>query len=104
MSVGSGLMQESTICLISSVSESGLADIEIRVTPNPTSGLLSMTNLRENEGVRITVYNILGELVLDQLEKPSNGLILDISLLPDGLYILLVMQDQTTYKKKVVKF
>ncbi len=79
-----------------------LEEQHITIYPNPTTGLITITNLPK-ETIRITVYNILGELVHNQELNDSNKPSVDLSALPDGLYFIQLEHGQMTFRKKVIK-
>lgn len=73
--------------------------------PNPTDGKI---NLRVNEPVQdkatVEVYNILGEQMLAKTidHQPEGGvLVLDLSRLPQGLYLVRLNTKNGTFSKKV---
>ncbi len=71
----------------------------IKVLPNPTTGLITVTGLAA-ERARITVYNVLGELVYD--EELMNRQI-DLSHLPGGVYMIYATQGETAHRKRIIK-
>jgi len=75
---------------------------DITIYPNPTTGKITVTNLPQ-ETTRITVYNVLGELVHDQQMNGSNDHVIDLTGFPRGLYFLQVFQEETTLKRKIIK-
>jgi len=79
-----------------------LPNNQFYVYPNPTSGLITVTGLPV-EPVRITVYNVLGELVYGQELNGSNALLVDLSDLPGGIYLIQLQYEQMTFRKKVIK-
>lgn len=73
-------------------------EVELTIYPNPAKNELIVKTLSEN--VTYTIFNLLGNKVL------SNDLIdgkIDISILPEGAYILELNADNKTIRKKVVK-
>jgi len=74
--------------------------IDIEIYPNPATGHITLTNLPQNEDVRITVYNVLSKLVY---EKETAEHQIDLSGLPSGVYMFHVTQGKTTFRKKVIK-
>ena len=83
------------------IEEFSVSGLEFRVFPNPTSGKITLqVNLPQNSNTRITVYNVLGELVYDQ---PFINRQIDLSYLPGGMYFLHIAQGQTTLREKIIK-
>ena len=81
------------------VKNNKLEDENITIFPNPTSGQINVTGLSQ-ETTRISVYNVLGELLFEQ-EAPDQKI--DLSSLPNGTYIFLFTQGKTTFRKKIIK-
>lgn len=74
------------------------------VAPNPTSGLLRISNLTENSSIHL--YNACGieasSLLTNQTD--SHSVSLDLSPLPSGLYLLVVTKpDGTSFTRKIEK-
>lgn len=67
----------------------------VRVFPNPTNGILSITNANNS---KVEVYNLVGEMVYN--ENNFNNPI-DISFLKDGSYIIKVISDEFTTTRKI---
>ena len=74
----------------------------VTIYPNPATGLIIITGLPK-ETTRIMVYNILGELVHRQELNGSNDPLIDLSALPDGLYVIQLQNRQMTLRKKIIK-
>lgn len=74
------------------------------IMPNPTSGQLSVifpTQLFDD--VRLTVFDMTGRLVLQQQTEAPARMDIDLSVVPDGLYtVLLRVRDQVLARKIVV--
>jgi hypothetical protein len=71
-----------------------IADIEtyadnnnICIYPNPTSGKLQIKGLPQNEAVKVSVYNITGEKVLEQFNSGETAT-LDLSRFQRGVYLI----------------
>ncbi len=84
----------------------GIAEINnnlnISITPNPTQNKISITsNCKINN---ITLLNTLGEIVLQQqLNESKNKIILDVAVLPKGIYFLKCISHKRNAIKKFVK-
>jgi len=72
------------------------------VYPNPTTGLISLTALPKKYG-RITVYDVLGELVHSRNLNELNEVSIDLSGFPGGLYLIQLQYGQMVLGKKVIK-
>jgi hypothetical protein len=77
-------------------------DIDLSIYPNPTKGKL---NIETNKAISYSIYNILGQSVKlkGELENSSKKSI-NLSHLPDGIYILKVKDDSENSKSfKIIK-
>ncbi len=73
----------------------------IDIFPNPTTAELNIKlSYIENSVVLITIYNTLGEIIIQE-KMSTNEKILDISTLPDGLYILSITDENNLQAKKI---
>lgn len=77
------------------------AETKLVVYPNPVQDQLTVSNLKTDDFDRITVYNMQGAVVLQRTAK-ENAARLDVSSLPDGVY-LLVLRSTVTFKEKSMK-
>ncbi|PCI19421.1 hypothetical protein COB64_03760 [Candidatus Wolfebacteria bacterium] len=80
----------------------GLEQLNINIFPNPTTGLITITNLPQ-EITKIAVYNVLGELVLNQELIESNKALIHLDDLPNGVYFLQVSNGENAMSVKVIK-
>ncbi len=69
--------------------------------PNPSSGLIQISNMIE-EGSKITISNLSGKVVYEQLLRKSNKI--DISSNIPGVYMLEIEQkgSKETYQQRIV--
>lgn len=77
------------------------SETKLVVYPNPVQDLLTVSNLKAENYDRITVLNMQGAVVLQQPAK-ENASRIDVSSLPDGVY-LLVLRSTVTFKEKSMK-
>ena len=70
----------------------------IIVYPNPTNGLLNISTSRV-QNVLITMFNISGQLVINETNKK----VIDINHLESGVYFMNIKVDNITYIRKVIK-
>ena len=66
----------------------------IQMYPNPTTGLVHFSGV---EDAVISVYNISGKMINDNV----NGKTIDLSSLPNGIYLVKIQKDGTTLTKKI---
>ena len=74
-----------------------LSDIELKIYPNPTDGLLKVEilNLPENQTANIWLYNISGRLITS-LRGITGFATIDISDQPQGTYLMKIVAGETT--------
>jgi hypothetical protein len=91
----------STVCsLVSSVNEPFIENV-ISIFPNPTTGQLNITtNLQSYE---LSIFNSTGQLI-QKRKIISNSILLDISDLPTGLYLIQVSENEKQlYKQTIIR-
>jgi beta-glucanase (GH16 family) len=75
----------------------------LNVYPNPTHGIFSISQSNKESVITdINIINILGESVQDYNSPNVNFVTIDISTLPQGMYILKVVCTNKTYIKKII--
>lgn len=88
-------------CLeVTNLSPSAVTEISrtnIRISPNPTSGLVHLANV---EADLVQVFDVAGRLVLAQARP---GASLDLTRVPAGTYFLKIMEKEAVYSARVVK-
>ena len=67
------------------------------VYPNPADNIL---NLSVDEVDRVEIYNLLGKLMLSEANPDSK---IDVSSIPQGLYIVKIITDNDCYTEKFIK-
>ena len=87
------------------IQEHQKTDIQLNVFPNPTSDICYLNfSLKNNEFVKINVYNALGELVYIETKNVSAGnvdYLLNLNALPSGNYSIQVSFRNNTVTKKL---
>ncbi|PLW92913.1 MAG: hypothetical protein C0592_08365 [Marinilabiliales bacterium] len=63
---------------------------DIRVFPNPTSGMVQITGIQE--AATLSLYNAIGDMVLQQSVSPGDCII-DLSANDKGVYLIRIMSD-----------
>ena len=72
--------------------------------PNPAG---SFCHIRLNKAIRrgdLKIYNLKGELIMQQNVIKQNELTLKTNSLPAGIYLLKLKADGGTYTRKLIKF
>jgi PKD repeat protein len=81
-----------------------LAVGELSVYPNPSNKVIHIASDRKNEMTNIKVINYLSqELTNLQMASTTNGYDIDLSVYPDGLYILKVYFGEEVITKRIIK-
>jgi hypothetical protein len=81
------------------VNENNNEILKLNIYPNPAAGLLNIEMSDAVTGGRITVYNQLGQIVLEKAFEKST----DISSLSNGIYLVEVKTNKGISRKKIVK-
>jgi hypothetical protein len=78
----------------------GVEELSIEVYPNPASDVVTIAGTVD----QIEVYNILGAKVMSESNNGTENMLLDVSSLTSGQYILSVKQgEQTKFVQLVIK-
>ena len=78
-------------------------DTPLSAYPNPTDGQV-FVNFKVGESVMLNLYDISGKMILSKsVQTPSTVQGLDLSTLPQGIYVLKVISDGKVNTTKVVK-
>jgi hypothetical protein len=77
------------------------------VVPNPTASIAEVTyNCNANETSTLKMFDHAGNLLLTKLitcSKGENKFILDLSIHPDGIYLITIAASDNLYKARLVK-
>jgi hypothetical protein len=76
-------------------------DLIIQVYPNPSDGIFYL-NAEQHEMLSWKVLNINGQMIKSYIQKSHSGVI-DLTELPQGIYILQVETSIGTQQKKLIK-
>jgi hypothetical protein len=79
-----------------------LTTVPITVSPNPTGGMLSVQGL-PLDNITVSVFNTLGETVMEQKNPPASDFTLDLSKLDPGSYYIRISSANSVVTKKVVR-
>jgi glucosylceramidase len=74
---------------------------EINIFPNPATDYISVECVHK-QNLKLSIFNIVGELVLKN-ELLSSTSEIDISSLPAGMYIIKVSGMDRTVQQKIIK-
>ena len=79
-----------------------VAEEEISIYPNPTTGIFSVDSHQENI-TKITVSDISGVIVKSMDQKEGSHYDLDLSENPAGCYFVSVLTENSSIVKKIIK-
>ncbi|HZK76333.1 MAG TPA: T9SS type A sorting domain-containing protein, partial [Candidatus Kapabacteria bacterium] len=86
----------------SSSVKDGLISVPIIVSPNPTSGMISVQGL-PSDNITVSVSNILGQVVMVQKNPPAPDFTLDLSKLVPGTYYIRFSSANSVVTKAIIK-
>ena len=87
------------------ISENSNNHEEIRLYPNPTTGIVNLFILNPSISINLSVSNLGGQIVLNDHFSAIKGNFekqFDLSGFPKGVYFFKVMSDKSTIVKKVI--
>jgi hypothetical protein len=81
------------------------ADQEVKVYPNPTTGMFTIELPEANEisAANVEIYGILGELIQQSIVFDERTYHFNLSDKPRGIYIIRVLQGENLYIEKVIR-
>jgi photosystem II stability/assembly factor-like uncharacterized protein len=77
-------------------------DNELSISPNPTTGMLTIRNAPENLTV-VSILNVLGQKVLEVAAPQTPEFYVDLSALPAGMYYARFSSEGEVVTKKIIK-
>jgi len=75
----------------------------ITIYPNPSKGIFIINLTQEKEPTTISIYNVLGELVYEELLTPETENTVDITYLANGYYIARINSLSRNTQHKLIK-
>ena len=75
-------------------------DFATVIYPNPTTGIV---NIKCNEATHVNVFNAFGQLLLTQSTNGNDQETIDISNLPNGIYLIQMIGESVTSTKQIIK-
>ena len=74
---------------------------EITISPNPTTGIITISNVIENM-LSITILNVLGQKVIENENPRSSTLTFDLSKYPPGVYYAQIIALNSATIRKIM--
>ena len=97
------ILGDSNLVDINEVSIKQIYGNEIQIFPNPTSGIIEFKGLSDIGEFTLSVYTADGKLVQKNESVTTNSLVLDISDLHSGLYLVELKSATTVIRKRILK-
>ncbi len=82
------------------ISENTIAKLRINIFPNPTTGIITISNQDNLSIDKIEILDILGKTVSVKTDNTSQ---IDISHLSNGVYIFKIFSSEDVTTKKIIK-
>ncbi len=105
-SFAEGEVEDYSVNIMPALPSGEQADYTMHIYPNPSNGLynLQYTNAF-NGGIRMEIFDITGKNIRsEQIEGYNGTVIIDINMVPDGLYyVKTTLADGQTVVKEIVK-
>jgi hypothetical protein len=79
-----------------------LNSVPITLSPNPTGGIISVQGL-PLDNITVSVFNTLGETVMEQKNPPAPDFTLDLSKLVPGTYYIRFSSANSVVTQKIVR-
>jgi hypothetical protein len=106
INIGTPYEQEFSITVTGvGIEQLRMTNDELRVYPNPTTGELRVTS-NELQVTSIEIFDMMGrrhECTKARMHEGTKGLVMDISNLPAGIYLLRNQTEKGMVMKKVIK-
>jgi hypothetical protein len=95
--------QNQSPCIVTGISSDNIStDVTLKIYPNPSSNQVTIETSEISNQTYLTILNLISEeLINHQITEPK--MILDISNLPSGLYIVRLMNDRSVETGMMVK-
>ncbi len=91
---------DSTLCNVSTGLNQIEKDRELLIYPNPASGHVSINFSNQSKINSFHLFNIHGQIIIEKINYESNKI--DITNVPDGIYIVKIIADHKTYFDKII--
>jgi dienelactone hydrolase len=103
-SLRAGVKKQGTIICTTTNLNTIQSNNDIMIYPNPTTENINIKiSLQQNERILLKLYDILGKEISVEQSGENGQIILNTSLLEDGLYTLVVYHKQSTQSYKIIK-
>ena len=102
--VGNRTSRTISASVITSVVPETMSNVEVKIYPNPTDGLLNVeiTNLPENLTADILLYSLQGQLLVSH-KKVSGLTEVDINNQASGTYLMKIVAGEYQTEWKIIK-
>ncbi|MEA3446339.1 MAG: T9SS type A sorting domain-containing protein, partial [Bacteroidota bacterium] len=90
------------LCFATSIDQTENHSSEIKIYPNPTTGLVNISTNISNIIKSISVYDIMGETVFFQKISRRENIKIDFEHLVSGIYFIRIITDDCIVTKRIV--
>ena len=73
------------------------------IFPNPTNNILNISFLNQVDTIKIDVYNMLGQKLIERCDAQTNSTFIDLSNLPTSNYLLKISHGNEVEDKLIIK-
>lgn len=84
-----------------SISEINKAE-DLKITPNPSKGFVKISTAKNYKNMTIAINDMVGKQVFEQNKSNVNTQEINVSHLPNGIYIVTIKADGEQFSKKLV--
>ncbi len=88
--------------ILSAIKVLDAEDIALKISPNPTSGFLSIAYNEDFKPQNLSIYNACGTLVFEKKNLSNSLEMLDLQTLPNGIYLVQMKNTEGVVAKKIV--
>lgn len=85
------------------LSTTAFSDLEFSYYPNPVSDILNLSFQENHENIKISMYNLVGQLVKEESFTNTSNLTLNVQDLASNMYFVTIETDSKFSKMKIVK-
>lgn len=98
--VAFNLENKESSCFDSSLAVNNKELLKIKISPNPTSGIIELKNLPIN--TKLTISNIQGAVIREE-KINNNSQIIDIKDFKSGFYFITIKNNRSFFLQKIIK-
>jgi hypothetical protein len=91
--------------VIVGLSQFAVSSLQFVIFPNPVKDKFTIQKLQVTSGTAadVSIYNVMGEKIISGLESTGSTTVIDVGVLPCGLYYLELSTSEKTLRTKFIK-